>query len=130
MITLHKAGIYRLIETKHHTKILYLDDDTYAWAEPVNIGEILVTSHNIHKADCVLGTGVYHLYEAYEEPTLSDQQHLELEVGNNTWQGYLLPTGLPNDVKKRSRIIPTRELITGNPLYADRDSLKSVMAGA
>jgi hypothetical protein len=33
-------------------------------------------------------------------------------VGKGTWQGYLLPTGLPDDKKKRNRIIPTDEVIT------------------
>lgn len=30
------------------------------------------------------------------------------------WQGYLLPTGLLTDEKKRNRIIPTQELMTAS----------------
>lgn len=118
MINLLQNGMYRLIETKHNTKILYLDSVVYAWLEPTGIGEILVTSYDKHKADCVLSVGQYTLYDVVDEPELSDQLHLELEVGEQTWQGYLLPTGLPDHDKKRRRIIPTHETITGNPLFA------------
>lgn len=123
MIKLIGSGTYKLIETKHQTKVLYLDSAIYAWVEPKNIGEILVTSHKIHKTDCVLGFANYLLYDVDDEPHLSDQQHLELEVGRDIWQGYLLLTGLPNDQKKRSRIIPTEEVITGNPRYEHRKDL-------
>jgi hypothetical protein len=53
-----------------------------------------------------------------DEPKLSDNQHIELEVGLDAWQGYLLLTGLPDDDKKRTRIVPTGELITGNPNFS------------
>ncbi|OGI95105.1 hypothetical protein A2917_01820 [Candidatus Nomurabacteria bacterium RIFCSPLOWO2_01_FULL_42_17] len=118
MISLDRTGLYRLIETKHHTKILYLDDDVYAWVEPPNIGEILVTSHNFHKTDSVLSLGHYRLYNVDNELYLHDQTHLELEVGRGRWQGYLLLSGLPNDSKIRGRIIPTGEVISGNPKFA------------
>ena len=114
MISIIKQGAYRLIETKGQTKILYLDDEIFAWVEPADIGEILVHSHNIHKTDCVLSIGSYYIYNVVDEPELSDQQHIELETGNKSWQGYLLLTGLPTDKKIRGRIIPTTEVITGN----------------
>ncbi len=120
MITLRRSGLYKLIETKSHTKVLYLDTDIYAWVEPVHIGEILVFSHKIHKTDCVLGMGHFSLYDVENEPKLSDQLHLELEVGHNHWQGYLLLTGLPDRHKRRSRIIPTIETISTNPTYRNR----------
>jgi hypothetical protein len=101
-----------LIETKGQTKVLYLGDKTYAWVEPADIGEILVHSHNVHKTDCVLSIGDYVIYKVDDEPELSDQQHLELETGKKSWQGYLLLTGLPTDKKIRGRIIPTTEVIT------------------
>lgn len=112
MIKTIQQGSYKLIETKGQTKILYLDKETYAWVEPADIGEILVHSHNIHKTDCILSLGRYYLYDVNDELKLSDQQHIELEVGENTWQGYLLLTGLPTDSKIRGRIIPTKEVIT------------------
>lgn len=112
MISIYRSGAYRLIETKHNTKVLYLDNDIYAWIEPPDIGEILVTSHKVHKTDCVLCIGRYHIYDVDDEPGLSDQMHLELEVGDGFWQGYLLLSGLPDSVKKRGRIIPTQEIIT------------------
>jgi len=115
MITVGKRGLYRLIETKAQTKILILDGrDTYAWINAGEIGEILVASHKTHKADCVLATGNYRLYKVKDEPKLSDQLHLELHVGYGIWQGYLLPTGLPTNEKKRNRIIPTTEVITAS----------------
>lgn len=128
MITLQRSGIYKLIETKKNTKVLYLDNDVFAWVEPVTIGEILVVSHKIHKTDCVLSIGDYCLYDVDDEPTISDQPHLELEVGKECWQGYLLLTGLPDQHKLRGRIIPTREVITGNPRYAHRHDLKTNLA--
>lgn len=126
MIELKKTGLYKLIETKHHTKILYLDNDTYAWVEPVNIGEILVATHALHKTDCILSVGEYKIYDVDDEPKITDLAHLELEVGKNTWQGYLLLTGLPNDRKKRGRIVPTFEVITNNYSTRSQNSKKGV----
>ncbi|MEK7599625.1 MAG: hypothetical protein AAB462_01140 [Patescibacteria group bacterium] len=120
MITLKSKGHYKLIETKTHTKVLYLQGKVYAWVEPPSIGEMLVISHNPHKTDCILSVGEFRIYDVDDEPILSDLMHLELEVGQNTWQGYLLLTGLPTTTKKRSRIIPTTEIITENPLFSDR----------
>lgn len=121
MITLQQSGQYRLVETRQHTKILYLGDDAYAWVEPRNIGEILVVSHHEHPSDWTLSIGHYRIYDVLDEPNLSDLLHLELEVGNDIWQGYLLLTGLPDDTHKRKRIIPTHELITHGAVYARRN---------
>ncbi len=113
MIQILSRGEYKLIETKYHTKVLILDDEkTYAWINAENIGEILVASHKTLKEDNLLAVGKYRLYDVEEEPKYSDQQHLELQVGCGYWQGYLLPTGMPTNEKKRNRIIPTDELIT------------------
>ena len=112
MITVLRKGAYRLIETKGHVKILTLDDKLYAWFVAENIGEILVATHHPHATDHILATGQYRHYDVTEEPKLSDQQHLELNVGERLWQGYLLPTGLPAGTKTRSRIIPTKEVIS------------------
>jgi hypothetical protein len=125
MISLQKSGLYKLIETKHHTKILYLDNDTYAWVEPPDIGEILVASYAMHKTDCVLGIGRYRLYDVDDELYLSDHPHLELEVGGDHWQGYVLLTGLPDRQKRRSRIIPTPETITGNFAFERREAMQT-----
>ena len=119
MIRLLDNGYYKLIETKRQTKILYLNRQSYAWVEPVYIGEILVVSHGTHRTDCILSVGEYCLYDVKDEDNLSDQQHLELEVGGNIWQGYLLPTGLPDERKRRARIIPTHELISDLPDIAE-----------
>ncbi|HKX73476.1 MAG TPA: hypothetical protein VJM32_05655 [Candidatus Saccharimonadales bacterium] len=112
MIRILRQGRYKLLETKAQTKILRLDDEVYAWINASEIGEILVASHNPHKTDTILSLGRYRLYEVDDEPKLSDQQHLELAVGESAWQSYLLPTGLPQGGKKRSRVIPTTETIT------------------
>jgi hypothetical protein len=113
MIKLLKDGQYRLVETKGQTKILFLDDQqTFAWVYAKDIGEILVASHESHETDHVLAIGEYRLYEVKDEPKVTDLVHLELLVGSGVWQGYLLPTGLPTNINKRNRIIPTKELVT------------------
>lgn len=113
MIKVIQEGTYQLLETKGQTKILVLDrEKVFAWVNAQDIGEILVTSHKDHSTDCILAKGKYRLYEVKDEPRFTDLQHLELYVGDNTWQGYLLTTGLPTQEKKRNRIIPTTEIIT------------------
>lgn len=113
MIQILARGEYKLIETKHDTKILILDNEkTFAWVTVANIGEILVASHKLHKEDNVLAIGKYRLYDVENDPKFTDQQHLELQVGCGYWQGYLLPHGLPTEEKKRNRIIPTTEVLT------------------
>lgn len=113
MIKILARGEYKLIETKHNTKVLILDNkETFAWINAENIGEILVTSRKTLKEDNLLAVGKYRLYDITDEPKFTDQQHLELQVGCGFWQGYLLPTGLPSDEKKRNRVITTSELLT------------------
>lgn len=73
MITVIAWGLYRLIETVGQTKILTLDEESYAWVYVGEIGEILVTSHKQHKADCVLSIGNYRLYMVEDESNLLDQ---------------------------------------------------------
>lgn len=117
MIKLQQHGTYTLIETKKQTKILVLDEkQTFAWVTAKDIGEILVTSHKTHKADYILSIGNYRIYKVKDEPQYSDHVHLELSVGKNIWQGYLLLTGLPTNTDKRNRIIPTDEIITKNEI--------------
>lgn len=112
MIKVIDEGKYKLLETKGQIKILTLNRSTYAWVNLEGIGEILVSSHKPHQTDTILGIGRYKLYDVDDEPKLSDQQHLELSVGEGAWQGYLLPTGLPEGKKVRSRVIPTKEVIS------------------
>jgi hypothetical protein len=113
MLKVVQEGTYHLIETKGHTKILSLDKNrTFAWVNAADIGEILVTSHKSHIVDHLLAVGKYRLYSVIDEQKITDGLHLELFVGEGRWQGYLLPTGLPTDEKKRNRIIPTKETIT------------------
>jgi hypothetical protein len=119
MIKLLSTGTYRLLETKADTKILILSPEdgsetqTFAWITAKDIGEILVTSRKDHEVQCVLSMGDYRLYDVEDDPDLVDLQHLELYVGRDVWQGYLLPTQLPTEKDKRNRIIPTEEVITG-----------------
>ena len=113
MIKLLDGGHYLLTETKGHTKILVLNgNQTYAWINAADIGEILVTSHKRQKMDNILAIGKYRLYEIKNEPKLTDLLHLELYVGDGLWQGYLLPTGIPTTKQIKKRIIPTFEVIT------------------
>lgn len=113
MIKLINEGKYQLIETKGQTKILSLDKtQVYAWVNADEIGEILVASYKEHQSDNILAIGRYRLYTVKDESNITDLMHLELFVGEGKWQGYLLPTGLPNSNHKRKRIIPSNELIT------------------
>lgn len=128
MIRVIQRGTYRLIETKNQTKILILDDkNIYAWIDIYGIGEILVGSRKLHKSDCILAAGNYKIYSVEKEPKLSDQLHLELYVGSGMWQGYLLPTGLPDNKKKRNRIIPTTEVITSINAAKDFPSVVNLL---
>lgn len=112
MIKLTRNGIYTLSETRNHTKLLTLNKDTFAWIEPRRIGELLVLSHAGGLSQKILSVGDFNLYLVEEEPDLHDMFHLELEVGADMWQGYLLLTGLPTKTHPRARIVPTIELIT------------------
>ena len=115
MISLQALGSYRLVQTKkHHTKLLYLDNDAYAWMTYENTGEILVILTSEFAVECSLSVGEYRLFKVEGESSLTDTLHLELEVGNNKWQGYLLLTGLPGNVNKHTRIIPTNEIISND----------------
>jgi len=125
MITIEKIGRYKLVETKENTKLLYLDNQAYAWIMPKTIGEILVVTHREHQFDTMLSTGQYCVYDVEDEPDLTDLEHLELQIGMHEWQGYLLPTGIPNQQKKRSRIISTNQIITENPMYRGNVLLRS-----
>lgn len=118
MISLLNSGEYRLAETKADTKVLELNGSAFVWVIAKGIGEILVTTHKQHKADAVLSVGRFKLYEVKDEPGITDLTHLELEVGKGEWQSYLLLTGLPTDVNKRTRIIPSQDYITGNKKYS------------
>lgn len=112
MIKLIKKGKYTLIETRNDVKVLTLDRKKYVWIFTKSIGEMLVATHRPHKTDQKLAKGEYRLYDVEDEPKLIDQLHLELSIGEDDWQGYLLPTGFPSNKKQRSRIIPTNEIIS------------------
>lgn len=112
MIQSVKSGNYRLYETKHDNRVLELDNEKYVWLLVPKIGEMLVITALSHRLKNVISAGNYRLYKVKDEPNLTDLLHLEFFVGNGFWQGYLLPTGLPMISKKRSRIIPTSEIIT------------------
>jgi len=121
MISLRTIGAHRLVQTKkRHTKVLHLEDKAYAWIDFENIGEILVAARNDHSVECELSVGEYRIYEVEGEPSLHDNLHLELQVGRNRWQGYLLLTGLPDKHRTRTRIIPTNEVITDNPAFREK----------
>jgi len=112
MIRLLKQGKSRLVVSRDGVKIIYLGPQGYLWTMAKGIGEILSFSKHPHKLSHVLSYGNYKLYSVKDEPKLVDLQHLELYVGKDKWQGYLLLTGLPTDKKIRSRIVPTSEVIT------------------
>lgn len=116
MIQLVEKGTYLLTGTRHGARLLHLQKRVYAWIVAPRIGALLVYSKTPHIQREILNAGAYRLYDVTNEPYLSDQLHLELELANGTWQGYLLPTGLPDRQHIRRRVIPTREVITrGQP---------------
>lgn len=130
MITIFKTGTYKLTETKNNTKILHLDDDAYIWISAKKIGQVLVANPKTYRTDRVISAGNYIIYDVEDEPYLTDLQHLELEYGVHAWQGYLLTTGLPDDKKKRSRIIPTQQLITGIPYFSNKIGFRRWLAAS
>lgn len=118
MIELIRKGQYKLIETRKGIKILTLGKDvSFVWITVGDIGEILAATHKSHKVDHILAIGDYRIYNVKDEPNITDLIHLELFVGKNKWQGYLLLTGLPINKKIRSRIVPTIEVITNKKKY-------------
>lgn len=112
MIKLTAQGNYSLIGTMDKQKLLILGDDRYLWSYAKGIGELLSFSKHFHKMQYLLAEGIYKLYQVKDEPDLVDLRHLELSVGKNKWQGYLLLTGLPTKDKIRRRIVPTDEIIS------------------
>lgn len=112
MIKLITKGKYRIIWAKDRQRILYLEDQGYLWSHAKGIGELLTFSKHPHKLSYTLAEGKYRIYAVKNEPKYVDLRHLELSVGPNLWQGYLLLTGLPTAIKIRSRIVPTSEVIS------------------
>ena len=112
MIKLIEKGSYKLIITKDHNRILYLGSQGYLWTYAKNIGELLSFSKHPHAQEYLLAEGKYNLYKVKNEPKFVDLPHLELSVGKNKWQGYLLLTSLPTKNKIRSRIVPSEEVIS------------------
>jgi hypothetical protein len=112
MIRLIDQGKYNLFETFEHTKILNVGDQHFAWINAGgDIGDILVATKRDFNPSATISRGTYRLYDIKGEPKLTDLLHLELFIGDGKWQGYLLPKGLPNGVK-RHKIIATSEIIT------------------
>lgn len=112
MIKLLQKGKYRLVATKDHKRLLYLGTQGYQWVYAEHIGDLLVFSKHAHKFNYLLSAGEYRIYKVKNEPKLVDLEHLELQIGQRSWQGYLLLTGLPTRSKLRSRIEPTGEVIS------------------
>jgi hypothetical protein len=104
--------------------MLYLDDAGFVWLRLASIGAILVRERRPHQLKNLLSTGTYRLYDVMDEPELTDEPHLELQVGADVWQGYLLPVGLPDNQKPRRRIIPTEQTITHNPTFTENTRLR------
>ncbi len=122
MIRMLEKGKYLLFETKNHTRMLSLDaSNNYAWIY-TKVGEILVMSDEEFTPKEAISQGNYRIYSVKGEPDFTDLMHLELFVGDGKWQGYLLPTRFPDLKKKRSRIIPTDEVIT---VYSPAESSSS-----
>ena len=124
MIKLLGQGDYQLTETRGITKILRLTDKgVFAWINAGEIGEILVATVGNFTDLYTLASGKYRIYEVKDEPDLADTIHLELFTGKGLWQGYLLITGFPTSEHKRTRIIPTSEIITKSKQTPPKETL-------
>jgi hypothetical protein len=117
MVRFVDGGPFRLMETNHGIKLLELNHKTYAWIVAPHIGSLLIYSVHPHKIADVLSRGHFRLYDVIDEPRLTDTWHLEVEVGEGGWQGYLLLTGLPDSMDTRKAITPTHELIATETPY-------------
>ncbi len=111
MIKTIDRGIYTLVATKDKKRILYLKDQGYLWIYAKGIGDLFSFSRHAHATEYILAKGAYRIFNVNDEPMYVDLEHLELQVGMNVWQGYLLLTGLPTARKVRCRIVPTTEVI-------------------
>jgi hypothetical protein len=112
MIRRTENGIFELTETSHGTKILALSKELYVWIVAPGIGSLLIYTDYEQEASEILSKGQYNIYRVSDEPELSDQLHLELEFTPDEWQGYILPTGLPDEEDTRKRLIATQQTIS------------------
>jgi hypothetical protein len=90
MIKLIKQGGYKLVMQSDNDKTLVLGKQGYHWTLAKGIGEILTFCKSIHKESYTITTGKFKLYQVKNEEKLVDLQHLELSIGDEKWQGYLL----------------------------------------
>lgn len=112
MIKLIEQGNYRLVGTKHHVTILYLNDRRYIWIWVKHIGQILSFSrYTTDEESYILAQGKYKIFDVVKEPHFVDLQHLQLSVDSKKWQGYLLLNGLPTAKNLKRRIVHTNEII-------------------
>ena len=111
MITPTSRGTFKLLETKRGQRVLYLNDEIYEFVTP---NRIRSSFRKYHKSDCVLSAGRFQIYFVSVENHITEHWHLELEVGANIWQGYLLPQGLPGEEFYVTRLLPTSEIISKN----------------
>jgi hypothetical protein len=115
MFSIERQGSYKLTESRLQIKALYLDKTSYAMLFIDSLGEMISTARTPKPTDYTLSIGRYRVYNVQDEPDMTEGLHLELEVGDDIWQGYLLPNGLPGKNSIRGCLLPTRELITGTP---------------
>lgn len=111
MKQLKEQGQYALFQTKRNTKVLKLNDNYYVWLFIKNIGNILIKTKSTLQSTNILSTGRFYLFDVKDEPDYIDLLHLELGIGENLYQGYLLPRGLPKKSNEKHKIIPTKEVI-------------------
>lgn len=111
MIKIIKRGDYQLVEIKKNTKVFILDNTkAFTWVD--TSAEFIEYNPRVEQQATTLSRGKYFLYEVHDEKPFSDTLHWELYLGKRTWQGYLLPDGLPSKKEKTKKIFPTEELIT------------------
>jgi len=111
MIKIVKRGDYQLMDILGGTKVFVLDSaKAFIW-EDTSV-EFFEYNPKNQTEKITLSKGKYFLYDVHDERKFTDSQHLELFLGKHTWQGYLLPEGIPTRKQKRKQIIPVEEIIT------------------
>lgn len=113
MITTIAAGDYKLVGINNNTKLLLLEGlQPIYWIAVNATQKIFVAPEKYCVQQYVISQGKYRIYEVTKEQGLTNAVHMELLLDTKRWQGYLLPEGFPNILKKRMRIIPTKQIIT------------------
>ncbi|MFI5240106.1 MAG: hypothetical protein ACHQUB_00100 [Candidatus Saccharimonadia bacterium] len=109
MIQIVKTGQFHMFESVGGTRLLCLEEVSYVWLNLAKIGQILELSRSLHHPLLELDRGKFRMYRTKVAGSGKLIYHLEILGRSKKWQCYILPSGLPTEVKKRVRIWETSE---------------------